>query len=98
MQRNVTLAVAALAAITISGAVKADDFTGKELQTRQEQTNAQKGNKNKIGLRAEIGPRYVNRQFNTAFGDSSFDSWELGLNATATYRNWFLSGGYNHSV
>jgi hypothetical protein len=98
MQRNVTLAVAALAAVAISGAVKADDFTGKELQTRQEQTNAQKGNKNKIGFRAEIGPRYINRQFNTAFGDSSFDSWELGLNASAYYRNWFLTGGYNHSV
>lgn len=98
MQTKMTLLAAALAAAALGGAAAADGLTGKELQTQQEAANAQKGGKRRISWRGDVGYRFTNRRFRTPLGNADFDSHELGGNLTGYYGNWFLTGGFNHSI
>jgi hypothetical protein len=89
------LTLAAVSAALLGVSAQANDFTGRELQSR---TEAQGQSRSRINWRGEIGYRFIDRTFETNVGDFDFNSHELSGNLTGHYRNWFLSGGYSHSV
>lgn len=95
MKGRLVLTLAAAAATLLGASAQANDFTGRELQNKA-QADAQ--NRSRINWRGEIGYRWIDRTFDGFGNDESFNSHELAGKLTGTYRNWFLTGGYSHSI